>query len=133
MGVRTYLEEELTKARIKPKLRKDMYEKMVAIDPIEPTEEENTLKAVTKPRYMIWRETISSTASLGFRIEGIKQSNGKAFKDFKRTKTEDQVKNAFLRFIGDNMHYVVSCLPFKCLTGFLSNDFFVSSLYIETN
>lgn len=109
MGVRTYLEDELTKARIKPKLRKDMYEKMVAIDPSEPTEEEHRLKAVTKPRYMVWRETISSTASLGFRIEGIKQSNGKALKDFKRTKTEEQVKIAFLKFIENRPQYVVSC------------------------
>ena len=108
MGVRTYLEDELTKASIKPKLRKDMYEKMVAIDPLEPTEEEQRLKAVTKPRYMLWRETISSTASLGFRIEGIKQSNGKALKDFKRTKTEDQVMSAFLKFIDNHPHYVVS-------------------------
>ena len=61
MGVRTYLEDELAKAREKPKLRKDMYDKMIQIDPNEPTEEEHKLKAVTKPRYMIWRETISST------------------------------------------------------------------------
>lgn len=67
MGVRTYLEDELAKAREKPKLRKDMFEKMVQIDPDEPTEEENRLKAVTKPRYMIWRETISSTSTLGKR------------------------------------------------------------------
>ena len=40
IGIRTYLEEELAKAREKPKLRKDMYEKMVAIDPNAPTEEE---------------------------------------------------------------------------------------------
>lgn len=39
IGIRTYLEEELAKAREKPKLRKDMYEKMVAIDPNAPTEE----------------------------------------------------------------------------------------------
>ncbi len=108
MGVRTYLEEELTKAREKPKLRKDMYEKMIAIDPIEPTEDENELKAVTKPRYMIWRETISSTASLGFRIEGIKLSNGKAMKDFKRTKTEEHVKTAFNYFINNHNHCIVS-------------------------
>ena len=44
IGVRTYLEEELAKAREKPKLRKDMYEKMVAVDPTAPTEEEHRLK-----------------------------------------------------------------------------------------
>ncbi|KAH9375481.1 hypothetical protein HPB48_012924 [Haemaphysalis longicornis] len=74
IGLRTYLEEELAKARERSpsSARSDMYEKMVAVDPDEPTPEEHELKAVTKPRYMIWRETISSTASLGFRIEGIK-------------------------------------------------------------
>lgn len=50
IGVRTYLEEELAKAKEKPKLRKDMYEKMIAVDPDAPTEEEHRLKGVTKPR-----------------------------------------------------------------------------------
>lgn len=75
IGVRTYLEEELSKAKEKPKLRKDMYEKMIQIDPNAPTEDENRVKGVTKPRYMVWRETISSTATLGFRIEVSLQSS----------------------------------------------------------
>ncbi|XP_076313761.1 inositol 1,4,5-triphosphate kinase 2 [Tachypleus tridentatus] len=98
MGVRTYLEEELAKAREKSKLRKDMYEKMVHIDPEEPTEEEHRMKAITKPRYMVWRETISSTASLGFRIEGIKHGDGTSTKDFKTTKTKEQVAKAVRLF-----------------------------------
>jgi len=106
IGVRTYLEEELAKAKEKPKLRKDMYEKMVQIDTNAPTEEEHRLKGVTKPRYMVWRETISSTATLGFRIEGIKKSDGKSSKDFKTTKTREQIMQAFQDFTNGFPHAV---------------------------
>ncbi|XP_029454479.1 LOW QUALITY PROTEIN: inositol-trisphosphate 3-kinase A [Rhinatrema bivittatum] len=102
MGIRTYLEEELIKARGKPKLRKDMYKKMIEVDPLAPTEEENAREAVTKPRYMQWRETISSTTTLGFRIEGIKKADGTCNTNFKRTKTLEQVLQVFLEFIEGN-------------------------------
>ncbi|XP_045773834.1 inositol-trisphosphate 3-kinase B isoform X2 [Maniola jurtina] len=98
IGVRTYLEEELAKAKEKTKLRKDMYEKMIQIDPAAPTEEEHRSKGVTKPRYMIWRETISSTSTLGFRIDGVKKADGTSSKDFKTTKTRDQIVEAFKDF-----------------------------------
>lgn len=104
LGVRTYLEEELSKAKEKPKLRKDMYDKMIQIDPTAPTQEEHRLRAVTKPRYMVWRETISSTATLGFRLEGVRKSDGKSSKDFKTTKTKEQIKDAFRDFTNGFPH-----------------------------
>ncbi|XP_060030996.1 inositol-trisphosphate 3-kinase A [Erinaceus europaeus] len=99
MGVRTYLEEELTKARERPKLRKDMYKKMLAVDPAAPTEEEHAQRAVTKPRYMQWREGISSSTTLGFRIEGIKKADGSCSTDFKTTRSREQVLHVFQEFV----------------------------------
>nr|XP_056708833.1 inositol-trisphosphate 3-kinase B [Euleptes europaea] len=110
MGVRTYLEEELTKARKKPSLRKDMYQKMIEVDPEAPTEEEKAQHAVTKPRYMQWRETISSTATLGFRIEGIKKEDGTVNRDFKKTRTKEQVMEAFREFTKGNCNILNSYL-----------------------
>ncbi|PSN57841.1 Inositol-trisphosphate 3-kinase B [Blattella germanica] len=86
IGVRTYLEEELAKAKEKPKLRKAIIYELV--------------------RYMVWRETISSTATLGFRIEGIKKSDGKSSKDFKTTKTREQIMQAFRDFTEGFPHAV---------------------------
>lgn len=57
---------------------------------------------------MVWRETISSTATLGFRIEGIKKSDGKSSKDFKTTKTRDQIIEAFRDFVAGFPHVIVS-------------------------
>ncbi|KAL0972898.1 hypothetical protein UPYG_G00196190 [Umbra pygmaea] len=100
MGTRTYLEEELLKARERPRLRKDMYEKMVAVDPEAPTEQERAQQGILKPRYMQWRETLSSTATLGFRIEGIKRADGTCNTNFKKTKSREQVMRSLEDFVG---------------------------------
>ncbi|XP_023289840.1 inositol-trisphosphate 3-kinase B isoform X1 [Orussus abietinus] len=106
VGVRTYLESELAKAKERPKLRKDMYEKMIQVDPTAPNAEERRLQGVTKPRYMVWRETISSTATMGFRVEGVKLAQGGSFKDFKTTRTRDQVTETLKKFVEGYPHVV---------------------------
>ncbi|KRX17404.1 Inositol-trisphosphate 3-kinase B [Trichinella nelsoni] len=68
IGTRTFLESEVNN----PAKRADLYKKMIAIDGNEPTEEEHADKAITKLRYMQFRERESSTAEFGFRIEAIK-------------------------------------------------------------
>jgi len=69
--LRTYQEEELIKGRNKATLRRDMYQKMVEIDPSALSAEEHEQGGVTKCRYLQWRDTNSSTSTLGFRIEGV--------------------------------------------------------------
>lgn len=98
MGFRTYREDELYKAIRESELRHDMFEKMIEVDENEPTDEERRLRAVTKPRYMVWRESVSSTASLGFRIEGMRLKDGTIDKDFKTIKDENQIARAFIRY-----------------------------------
>lgn len=96
MGCRTYLEDELDFSHAK--LRPDMYDKMTQVDPNEPTANEHKLKAITKARYMIWRETISSTADLGFRLEGMRLSDGTVDKEFKTIKKNEHICKAIMRY-----------------------------------
>ena len=59
---------------------------------------------------MVWRETISSTATLGFRIEGVKKSDGTSSKEFKTTKTRDQVMDSLSDFISASSITAVSSI-----------------------
>ncbi|XP_076463597.1 inositol-trisphosphate 3-kinase A-like [Babylonia areolata] len=110
MGLRTFLEAEILAAKHNPALRKDMYQKMVEVDPGAPTEEEHGRGAVSKHRYMQWRDTTSSSASLGFRIEGVKDGDGGSNKDFKKTKTREHVTSAFRNFLGHRKTLVADYL-----------------------
>ncbi|XP_072519232.1 inositol-trisphosphate 3-kinase B [Salminus brasiliensis] len=98
MGIRTYQEEEIIKARTKASLRTDMYQKMVKVDPAAPTEEENERRGVTKLRYMQWRDSTSSTTTLGFRIEAIMMETGIVLRDFNKTKAKAQITETLLLF-----------------------------------
>jgi len=71
IGTRTFLESDAAN----PKRRLDLMRKIEAIDPSALSEEER-MNGVTKLRYMRFREMTSSTATLGWRVEGIRRSNG---------------------------------------------------------
>ncbi|XP_013793362.2 inositol-trisphosphate 3-kinase homolog, partial [Limulus polyphemus] len=94
MGTRTFLESEVQNS----KARSDLYQKMVKIDPNAPTPEERESGTVTKLRYMQFRENLSSSSILGFRIEGFKAQQKTQTKDLKLVKTRDDVKTTMKLF-----------------------------------
>lgn len=69
------------------------------------------------PFTQVWRETISSTANLGFRIEGVKKDDLKS-KDFKTMRTKDEIKDMFKEFCAGYPHALVSsvidCVIHSC-------------------
>ncbi len=65
-------------------------------------------EGISRFRYMVWRETISSTATLGFRIEGVKKNDGTSSKEFKTTKTKEQILESFRNFISGSVETAVS-------------------------
>ncbi len=75
IGTRTFLEcnNETDEKEIKP--RNDLYKKLIEVAPDEPTEAEHLAQAITKRRYMSWRERSTCSATMGFRIEAIKKSH----------------------------------------------------------
>lgn len=96
MGTRTFLESEVKKTTARP----DLYQKMVAIDPNAPTAEEHAIKAVTKLRYMQFRELQSSSSSHGFRIEAMKCRGSPPVTDLKKVRSDQEVFQTMAMFIG---------------------------------
>ncbi|CAF3451262.1 unnamed protein product [Rotaria socialis] len=103
IGVRTYLEEELDKSECNPEPRTDLYNKMIAIDVAALTEKEHEEKKILKTRYMIWRESLSSSQNLGFRIEAIQKSHGSMSKQFHRIKEREDVKQQLKDFFTNSL------------------------------
>lgn len=79
---------------------------MIDIDPNEPTEEEHAEGAITKLRYMQFRERESTSESLGFRIEAAQLPGGILQKSFKKIRERDQVLEAMKTFLGDRLEEV---------------------------
>lgn len=99
MGRRTFLESEVKNC----KLRNDLYKKMISVAPDEPTAEEHEQQAVTKLRYMLFRERMSSSGSKGFRIEALRMSGPGAtpITDLKMVKHDNDVYETIAKFLCD--------------------------------
>lgn len=86
---------------------------MVAVDPSAPTPEEHLIQAVTKLRYMQFRERQSSTCSQGFRIEAMKLRGAPPVTDLKKVKTRKEVEVTLALFLAgreDTRRRIVSRL-----------------------
>ncbi|CAK1545276.1 unnamed protein product [Leptosia nina] len=96
MGTRTFLEDEVSNARA----RVDLYDKMVRLDPNAPTEAEHEARAVTKLRYMQFREQCSSSAEQGYRIEAVKLPGQPPLTDLQKVREPQQLTATVARFFG---------------------------------
>lgn len=99
IGTRTFLEKETDEKEVKP--RNDLYLKLIDISPDEPTAEEHAMQAITKKRYMSWRERSSCSSNLGFRIEAIKKKKVSE-KEFFTVKERSQVLTHFKNYTNGN-------------------------------
>jgi 1D-myo-inositol-triphosphate 3-kinase len=70
LGIRSFLEEDCS-----GEPRKDLYMKILKLSPNDLSEEEQALQAVTKKRFMTWRDMSTCSRILGFRITAIKVSS----------------------------------------------------------
>ncbi|KAK2714084.1 hypothetical protein QYM36_008618 [Artemia franciscana] len=97
MGTRTFLESEVSNKVT----RKDLYMKMKALNPSAPTQEEEKEQAVTKMRYMTFREELSSSREFGFRVEAMKIP-GQPVRNLKKVRTKTELIQTFDSFFKEN-------------------------------
>uniref|UniRef100_A0A182UE84 Kinase n=1 Tax=Anopheles melas TaxID=34690 RepID=A0A182UE84_9DIPT len=95
MGFRTFTESEVSNTA----LREDLYQKMIAVDPSAPSADEHARQAITKLRYMQFRENMSSTQEKGFRIEALRMRGCSPVTDLKTIKTDHQIRTTIGHFV----------------------------------
>lgn len=95
MGRRTFLESEVTNDTLRP----DLYKKMVAVNEQSATTEEHQQQAITKLRYMLFREQISSSECKGFRIEALKMKGAQPVTNLKTCKSASDVETTISNFL----------------------------------
>lgn len=106
IGTRTFSENEVSNTT----LREDLYKKMVAVDPNAPTTEEHQRKAITKLRYMLFRENMSSSQEKGFRVEALKMRGCSPVTDMKTVKSNHEIQTTVSHFVSGRKSIVKDML-----------------------
>uniref|UniRef100_A0A7S4W7E6 Kinase n=1 Tax=Alexandrium monilatum TaxID=311494 RepID=A0A7S4W7E6_9DINO len=98
LGIRTFVETECDN----PRLRPDLYQRMLKLFPSQVTEEDRKEKGITKLRWMTLRDTGSTVRSLGFRIDGIagyrRAEKGELDEELARLRQRSEVCEEFCTF-----------------------------------
>lgn len=76
IGTRSFTEAEVASTKV----RQDLYQRAIALDPNFPTKEEAEMQACTKYRWMSFNDQLTTLSDLGFRIDGLTNSRGKLSK-----------------------------------------------------
>jgi 1D-myo-inositol-triphosphate 3-kinase len=98
IGIRSFAEAEAKN----DELRKDLYLRLISLDPTAPSKEEREAMACTKYRWMNFNDELTNLNSLGFRLEGITQNIEKIPKErFTKVRTvsdmADCIRTNFLQ------------------------------------
>lgn len=86
LGCRSFQEEEVSKKKLRP----DLYERMLKLDPSAPTEEEKSQQGCTKYRWMSFNDKLTNLCKNCFRIDGVtttREPSSVSSKDLKKLKT----------------------------------------------
>jgi len=98
LGARTFLENECNN----PKLRPDLYERMLKLFPSQVSEDDRANQGITKLRWMQLRDTSSTISTLSFRIDGIagyrRGMKGELDEELARLRQRSEVCEEFCNF-----------------------------------
>lgn len=97
IGLRSFAESEV----LNKKLRPDLFERMLELDPSAPNEEEREKKACTKHRWMTFNDALTKLPELGLRVDGIAHSgevDPKMKKDLKKATSVPELASVVAKY-----------------------------------
>ncbi|KAL7675194.1 hypothetical protein ACOME3_001458 [Neoechinorhynchus agilis] len=101
MGVRSYREDEINKFQL-PNNPEDWFQEIRSEDESALTDKEKETQTVSKEKYLKWRDNVSSTSTLGFRIQAIRKWYEDTKDQYQKLKNREDIKNEIEYFVGSS-------------------------------